>query len=402
MPDIKSIQAELRAAGIDGWLFYDFRGRDPIANRILGLGAALSTRRWFYLVPARGTPRKLVHGIESRALDALPGTKTIYSAREQLQAGLRKLLAGAGTVAMQYSPRNAIPYVSLVDAGTVELVRSHGARVVSSADLVQQFEARWSAAQLASHRAAGRVIDRLIPQAFARAADFVRRGKRLSEYDLQQWMLERFAAGGLTTEDGPIVAVGPNSGDPHYEPRPRSSRPIRAGELLLLDVWGKLKRPGSVYYDVTWTGFLGTAVPRKLARIFGIVREARDAALHAADHALRQGRIIQGWQVDRAARSVIERAGYARYFLHRTGHSIGESVHGNGANMDSLETRDTRRLVPHTCFSVEPGIYLKEFGIRSEINVYVSERSAAATGPVQTELAPLLAPQPARRKNGRR
>ncbi len=392
MPDIRAIQAELRASKLDGWLFYDFHRRDPIAQRILGLPTnAMATRRWFYLIPAKGAPRKLVHRIESGALDSLPGQKLVYAGQDELRRNLPRLVGRAKTVAMQYSPRNAIPYVSMVDAGTVELVRSLGCKVVSSADLVQKFEACWTAEQLQSHLEAGRIIDRITREAFAHAAERVRSNGALTEYDLQQWILEQFRAHSIVAADAPIVAVGPHGGDPHYEPKPTGSAPIRKGDLLLLDIWGKKQSPGSVYYDITWMGFLGSKVPEKYAKIFSIVKQARDAAVAFVQQAVAAGRPIQGWQVDQAAREVIRKAGYGKYFVHRTGHNIGQEVHGNGANMDGLETQDVRRIIPHTCFSVEPGIYLPEFGVRSEVNVYVEEKQARVTGAVQSEILSLLA-----------
>jgi Xaa-Pro dipeptidase len=392
MPDIPAIQAELRASKLDGWLFYDFHRRDPIAQHILELPAdAMATRRWFYLIPAKGAPRKLVHRIESGALNTLPGDKLIYAGKDELRKNLPRLLGRAKTLAMQYSPRNAIPYVSMVDAGTVELVRSLGRKVVSSADLVQKFEARWTPGQFESHLDAGRVIDRVTREAFAYAADSVRRSAALTEYDLQQWILGQFRENSIVADDAPIVAVGPHSGDPHYEPEAKGSAPIRKGDLLLLDIWGKKQVPGSVYYDITWMGFLGDKVPEKFSKIFSIVKGARDAAVAYVQQAVAAGGLIQGWQVDRAAREVIRKAGYAKYFVHRTGHNIGQEVHGNGANMDGLETQDVRRIIPRTCFSVEPGIYLPEFGVRSEVDVYVEEGQARVTGAVQSEILALLA-----------
>jgi len=389
--NLQEIQAELRVQKIDGWLFYDHHRRDPIAARILGSGDGMNTRRWFYLIPARGGPRKLVHRIESTALDHLPGEKAVYSSRPELEAGLKKMLGRTKTLAMQYSPRNEIFYVSLVDAGTIELVRGLKKRVVTSADLVQRFEAAWTPAQAESHRAAGRLVDKITQGAFQRAADHVREGRALSEYDLVQWMLGEFKANGLETEDGPNASVGSSSGDPHYEPRAVASRPIRAGELLLLDVWAKLAQPDSVYYDITWMGFLGPEVPARYAKIFSIAREARDAAVAFVQRNVRAGRSIAGFEVDRVARGVIRKAGYAKNFVHRTGHSIGRDVHGAGANMDDLEIHDVRRILPQTCFSIEPGIYFPEFGIRTEVNVYVDDHDAGTTGAVQHEILPLLA-----------
>ena len=392
MLDINAIQKALRDAKLDGWLFYDFRHRDPIAHRILGLlMESMATRRWFYLIPAKGEPRKLVHRIEAAMLDSLPGSKLIYAGQDELRKNLPRLLARTKKVAMQYSPKNAIPYVSMVDAGTVELVRSHGRKVVSSADLVQVFEACWTPAQYQSHVEAGRVIDRVREGAFLKAAQHVRSGTALSEYDLQQWVLEQFQRNGIVTDEPPIVAVGPHAGDPHYEPKADGSSPIREGDLLLLDMWGKRNAPGSVYYDITWMGYLGASVPGKFAKVFRVVREARDSAISFVRENIAAGRSIEGWQVDRAAREVVRKAGYAKHFVHRTGHSIGEDVHGNGANMDGLETQDVRRIIPSTCFSIEPGIYLPEFGVRSEVNVYVDSREARVTGAIQTEIAPLLA-----------
>jgi Xaa-Pro dipeptidase len=390
MPDIAAIQSALHEQKLDGWLFYDILHRDPIAYRVLALEHALAKRRWFYMIPAKGAPRKLVHRIEAAALDSLPGEKMVYAAAAELEKNLKKLLGRAKNVAMQYSPKNLIPYISLVDAGTVELIRGLGCKVASSADLVQQFEAVWSPGQLESHRAAGLAVDRITQAAFVEAARRVRAGEKFTEHDLQQWMVEQFRASGVVSDSPPIVAVGAHAGDPHYEPKEHGCAEVRRGDLLLLDVWGKTLTPGSVYYDITWVGYLGGKVPPKYAKIFNIVRDARDAAVSFVQANVKAGRAIEGWQVDRAAREVIRKAGYAENFVHRTGHNIGQEVHGTGANMDGLETRDVRRLIPRTCFSIEPGIYLREFGIRSEVNVYVAQGHAEVTGPSQTEILKLL------------
>lgn len=389
--DIGELQKDLRAAKLDGWLFYDFRGRDPIAHRILNLPAGMRTRRWFYFVPTKGTPRKLVHKIEAGALAALPGETLYYAGQKELRDNLKKTLGRAKKVAMQYSPKNAIPYVAMVDAGTVELVRSCGAKVVSSADLVQKYEASWSKEQLDSHLAAGRAIDRIVSEAFAYAAACVKEKKSLTEYDLQQWILRKFADAGIMTEEGPDIAVNENASDPHYGPTKVKAAPIREGDLLLLDVWGKQKAEGSVYYDVTWMGYLGPKVPEKYAKVFKVLTEARDRAVELIRTNVKTGKPLQGWQVDKLARGVVEKAGYGKYFFHRTGHNIGTTVHGNGVNMDGLETYDERHLIPHTCNSVEPGIYLPEFGMRTEVDVYVDDKEARVTGAIQTEILPLLA-----------
>ncbi|HTZ32332.1 MAG TPA: M24 family metallopeptidase [Methylomirabilota bacterium] len=389
--DIAEMQKDLRAAKLDGWLFYDFRGRDPIAHRILGLQPGMRTRRWFYFVPAKGTPKKLVHKIEAGALQSVPGDTLFYASQKELRDNLKKSLGRARKIAMQYSPQNAIPYVAMVDAGTVELVRSLGPKIATSADLVQKYEACWSPSQLESHLAAGRAIDQIVADAFRHAAACVKDKKPLTEYDLQQWIVQRFRAAGIETDEGPDIAVNANASDPHYGPTKEKSAPIREGDLLLLDVWGKLKSPDSVYYDITWMGYLGAKVPDKYAKVFKVLREARDRAVELIQSHVKSGKPLQGWQVDKAARQVVEKAGYGQYFFHRTGHNIGTTVHGNGVNMDGLETQDVRHLIPRTCNSVEPGIYLPDFGMRTEVDVYIDEREARVTGAVQTEILPLLA-----------
>ncbi len=389
--DLEQIQRALRDAQLDGWLFYDHHHRDPIAYRVLGLPRKMCTRRWYYLIPAEGEPQKLVHRIERGSLESLPGASMEYSSWQEQREGLRLLMAGKRNLAMQYSPLNDIPYVDLVDAGTVELVRGLGIEVLSSADLVQQFEARWSPAQLESHLEAGQSVHAMIHAAFGMIREAVRASKPLGEYDLQQEIVRMFESHGLVADDAPLVAVNENTSDPHYSPRRETARPIRQGDLVLLDVWGKRHRPGAVYFDVTWMGFVGETVPERYAEIFAVVREARDAAIDVVRRAMREGRPLRGYQVDDAARGVITRRGYGDYFFHRTGHSIGEEVHGNGANMDNYETRDDRRVLPSTCFSIEPGIYLPEFGVRSEVNVFVEEHDARVTGEVQQALVPLLA-----------
>jgi Xaa-Pro dipeptidase len=389
--DIPEIQKDLRAAKLDGWLFYDFRGRDPIAHRILDLPAGMRTRRWYYFVPAKGTPKKLVHKIEAAALASLPGDTLYYAGQKELRDNLKKALGKSKKVAMQYSPKNAIPYVAMVDAGTVELVKSLGPKVLTSADLVQKYEACWSKEQLESHMAAARAIDVIVKEAFAHAASCVKAQKPLTEYDLQQFILNKFEEAGITNEEGPDVAVNANASDPHYAPSKEKSSPIREGDLLLLDVWGKQKAPDSVYYDISWVGYLGAQVPEKYAKVFRVLCEARDRAVELIRSSVKAGKPLQGWQVDKAARSVVDKAGYGKYFFHRTGHNIGTAVHGNGVNMDGLETQDERHLIPRTCNSVEPGIYMPEFGMRTEVDVYVDEKDARVTGAIQTEILPLLA-----------
>ena len=384
--DLKAVQGELKRRGFDGWLLYDIHHRDPLAYRLLEIAPAMVTRRWYYFIPAAGAPQKLVHRIEPARLDAVPGEKHEYAAWAEQQQKLGAMLGAAKKVAMQYSPLNAIPYVSMVDAGTVELVRSLGKEVVSSADLVQSFQARWTAAQLETHRAAGRAVDEIMRAAFARIGAGVKKGEKLTEYGVQQWFVEQFAARGLTTDHPPIVGVNEHSGDPHFEPRPENTRPIAAGDWVLLDVWAKREQPGAVFYDVTWVGYVGAEIPRRHQEIFEAVRAARDAAVEFVAQGIARGETLRGFQVDDVARGVIRQRGYADQFIHRTGHSIGEEVHSSGANMDNLETHDEREIISGTCFSVEPGIYLPEFGVRLEVDVYVDEKQAGVTGAVQREI----------------
>jgi Xaa-Pro aminopeptidase len=394
MLDLEPMRRALAAAGLDGWLFYDFRGLDPIARKVLGLDPARTgTRRWFYWLPARGEPGKLVHAIEPGMLDALPGEKVIYLSWQSLGEGLKKVLGGARRVAMQYSPRNDVPYVSRVDAGTVELVRGLGVEIVSSADLVQSFDATLSPEQLASHRRAAVFLRALIDEIFAKVSADVRAGRPLTEKAIQDFMDARIKEGGLTYDHGAIVAVNDHAANPHFSVPETGSAPIKKGDLLLIDVWAKEAARGSIYADITWTAFVGERVPPEIDAVFKVVREARDAAVASAREAFRAGRAIHGFEVDRVARGVIAAAGHGERFIHRTGHSIHEEGHGNGANIDDLETHDTRLLLPRTLFSIEPGIYLPgHFGIRSEVNVYHTGSDAEVTGPPhQMELRGLLA-----------
>jgi Xaa-Pro aminopeptidase len=393
MFNLPAIQAAIQEQGLDGWLLYDFRGLNVLARRVIGLPTdAMLSRRWFYFIPAQGEPRKLVHHIEPHALDALPGPHRLYLRWQELEAGVAALVAGAHRLAMEYVPRNANPYVSRVDAGTIELVRSCGAEIFSSGDLVQQFEACWDDEQWAMHLEAARHTRSAYDKAFRFIAERIRQHGSVRETEVQQAILDHFALHKLIADHPPICAVGPHSGDPHYEPGPKSDAPIKEGDFVLIDLWAKLDRPMAVYSDLTWTGFIGTAVPARYQEIFQIVARARDAAISRVREAFRSRTALQGWQVDQAARDVIDQAGYGQYFCHRTGHSIGQETHGNGANMDNLETREQRRVLPRTCFSVEPGIYLPEFGVRSEVNVFVDAQSNVHVtgGSPQEHVVPIL------------
>ena len=387
---IDDIQKALQEEKLDGWLFFDHHQRDPLAYRILKLGPGrVATRRWYYLIPAHGEPKGLVHAIESGVLSGLPGHMQIYSSWPTQAEGLRNILAGCRRVAMQYSPNCAIPYVSLVDGGTLELVRATGVEVVSSANLVQLFDARWSAEQLEMHLEAGRRVDRVRAAAFQKISDALRAGQSITEWQVNRFVREQFDKTGLATDHGPIVGVNAHMSDPHYEPSSEGSSEIRKGDAVLIDMWAKLDKPGAVFYDITWTGYCGASPPSDLQNVFDVVTGARDRAIQRIQGAIGQTAPIHGFEVDDAARGYINEKGFGQYFFHRTGHSIGEEVHGTSANMDNLETHDDRRIIARTCFSIEPGVYLPEFGIRSEVNVYVGEREAKVTGEIQKQLVRL-------------
>ncbi len=381
---IARVQRLLSDSGIGGWLFYGFRDNDPIALRVLGLSSShLATRRWFYLVPATGEPRKLVHRIESAQLDHLPGSKRIYLRWQELQSLLAEVLSGCRQVAMQYSPGNAIPYISRVDAGTVELVRSLGPEVVASGELIQFFECVWDDGQLRQHRETARHLTRIAELAYRHAAGLLRSKGATSEMEIQRFILDQFQESGLVTDSSPIVAVNANSGDPHYQPSEDRNAAIRPNDFLLLDLWAKTAEANSVYADITWNGFFGDQLPPRIGEIFEIVKRSRDNAVDFLNRRFAAGDYPQGWEVDDAAREVIERAGYGAHFVHRTGHNIGQEDHGNGVNFDNLETHDTRRIVPGITCSIEPGIYLPEFGVRSEINVHFAPSGPEITTPSQ-------------------
>lgn len=385
---IDKIQQEIRNQKLDGWLFFDHHLRDPLAYRVLGFNPPRTpTRRWYYLIPAKGEPRGLEHRIERNMTAPLPGEKIPYSSWSEQTEGLRKITSGLKRIAMQYSPMCAIPYVAMVDAGTVELVRSLGLDVVSSAELIQTFEARWNAEQLEMHLEAGRRVDRVRADAFALIHERTRNNAPLTELEVKLAVRDGFSKAGLVTDHGPIVGANANASNPHYEPTEQNHAPIRPGDWVLLDMWAKLDQPDAVYYDITWTAFCGDHPSDRMRQVFGVVTSARDAAIKRVIDAKKDGYALRGFEVDDACRGVIQAAGFGDYFTHRTGHSIGVEVHGNGANMDNLENHDERSVSPWTCFSIEPGIYLPEFGVRSEVNMFVGEKDARVTGQIQREMA---------------
>lgn len=381
------IQEQLRDQKLDGWLLFDHHRRDPIAYRILGLDPKQHiTRRWYYMIPAQGEPLGLVHRIEAGMLGDAPGARLRYSSWVEQVDGLRTLIGARRKIAMQFSPLCAIPYISLVDGGTIDLIRSLGAEVVASAELVQFFEARLDQNGLDSHLQAGRLVDRIRAEAFQLIADRVRNNGEIGEFEVAQFIRTRFAQDGLITESGPIVGVNQNAGNPHYEPDREHNQSIRKDNFVLLDMWAKLDRADAVYYDITWTGYGGRQIPDQIQNVFQTITSARDAAIETVVSAMSNKHDLRGFQVDDAARSVISKAGFGPSFTHRTGHSIGLEIHGNGANMDNLETHDDRRIIPWTCFSIEPGVYLENFGVRSEVNMFVLDESATVTGEIQKQL----------------
>ena len=389
--NLEAIQTALREAGHDGWLFYDHHHRDPIGERILGLDPeAHITRRWYYYVPAQGQPRKLVHRIEQGRLDSLPGSKGLYSSWQELAGGLESMLDGATRLAMQYSPNNAIMYVSMVDAGTVEFLRSLGKQIMSSADLVSQFEAVLNQEQVASHKVAQSAIDVILEEAWRKIGRTLRPASgtagELTEFAMVQFLSDAMKCEGLVWENGPNVSVNANCSDSHYEPTAERTSPICQGDFVLIDIWGRLDKPDSVFYDITWTGVVGREPTDREQLVFETVRNARDAAINAVETAFAADHPIRGFEADDAARAVIRTAGLGQYFTHRTGHNIAQEIHGPGAHLDNLETHDERLLLPYTCFSVEPGIYLPEFGVRSEVDMMTAPGKAWVTGKIQREL----------------
>jgi Xaa-Pro aminopeptidase len=393
MFDLDKIQAALKQFNLDGWLLYDFRGSNVLARRVLDLDDShITSRRFLYFIPVEGTPQKLVHRIESGTLDHLPGNKTVYLRWQELEAGIQSIIGSAKQIGMEYSPRNGNPYISKVDAGTIELVKSFGVNIVPSGDLIQLFEATWTTEQWDMHLEADCCTTSSFDMAWKFIAQQVRSGGSVEEVTVQQRIMQHFADHNMVTSHAPIVAVGPHSGDPHYETGTGENTAITEGSFVLIDQWCKLDKPNSVYSDLTRTGYVGSSVPDEYTKIFNIVAAARDAAINCVKSAYAQGQPLQGWQVDQSCRDVIDAAGYGEFYVHRTGHSIGQETHGNGANIDNLETHEERLVLPGTCFSIEPGIYLPEFGVRSEINVFIDQKKTVHVtgGPVQTEVVSIV------------
>jgi len=389
--DISTIQETLRQWNIDGWLLYDFHHSNPIAYQVLNLPDSFVTRRWFYWIPKDGVPIKLVHSVEAEYFEELPGRNCVYTGWQEMNAHLEGMLASIDSVAMEYSPNAAIPYISRVDSGTIELVKSFHVEVVSSADLVQLFQARWDEEAYQLHKQTVPIMFQLKDQAFQLIADRIKQGSPVTEIQVQNWLLQQFEEHDLVTDNPPIVAINEHSGQVHYSPNEKNALPIQKGDFVLIDLWARKSHPKATYVDITWTAYAGESVPERYRRIFDIVIEARDSGIQLLKERWASGDAIAGWEVDNAVRSVVEESGYGKFFTHRTGHSLNTSVHGNGVNIDNLETQDRRKIIPGLGFTIEPGIYLSEFGIRSEIDIYVEKDGPVVTTmPLQTEIIPLL------------
>lgn len=376
--DIDGIQAAIRAAGLDGWLLYDLHARNEVTDRLIGLGDM--SRRFFVLIPAEGEPTAVIHGIEQAPWDQWPWRKRVYVGWQELATTLRDTLRGSARVAMEYSPDAAVPVIDLVPAGIVELVRSTGVEVVSSGDLVTRFYACWTPEQLQSHYTAAAGLAQIAEATFTRLGHAVDAGERINEVQMRDWVLEDMTAHGIAVGGDAITATGVSAADPHYSPQDGGAV-FERGDIVLLDLWSK-QSEDMVYADQTWMAFLGPAVPERAAALFAVIRDARDAAVDFLQSTWKDGRPIEGREVDDVARRVVTAAGHGAYFIHRTGHSIDRSTHGMGPNIDNLETNDTRRLMPGVGFSIEPGIYIPgEIGVRTEINVYMSESGPEVTTP---------------------
>ena len=389
--DLRTIQKALKDTNLNGWLFYDFHGSDMIGKRILNIPAeSVQTRRWYYYIPARGIPVKLVHSIEREVLDHLPGKKIVYLGWQEMENQLQNIFSTGDKIAIQYSPKNAIPYISRVDAGTYELLKSFKVKLHSSADLIQQFEACLTQSQLNTHINAAKHLNTIVKKTFKTIKQKIQEHEEINEYIIQQFMIDEMDKKGLYYANPPIVAANQNSGNPHYVPTQEDHSPIYPGSVIQLDIWAKENNENAIYADISWVGYVGETVPDEQKKIFSIIKTARDLAVDFIDQSIKSNKIIFGWQVDNISRNYINDAGYGSYFLHRTGHSIGRDVHANGVNIDNLETKDERKIIAGTCFSIEPGIYFSKYGMRTEINVYVDDNGAHVfTQPLQNEIVTL-------------
>ena len=390
--NLADITRYIAEENLDGWLFYNFQNRDSCANEILEMPPErLLTRRWFYLISTQGEPIKLVHKIESAALDHLPGIKKTYAGWKELQKNLEETLQGKKNICMQYSPNNSIPYVSYVDAGTVECIRNLGVQVHSSANLLQRFNALWDENALQSHLEVADLLREIVLHAFRLVGEHIQENKQITEHDVQQFILQQFENNNLFTDHLPIVAANQHSGDPHYETLAQGSTILKPNDFLLIDLWAKQKTKNAVYADITWVASISQEIQPIHQKIFNIVKEARDAAVEFVQTSFAQQTAIQGYQVDDICRNYITDKGYGDYFIHRTGHNIERELHGRGVHMDNYETRDERYILNNMGFSIEPGIYLPEFGVRLELNMYTKDNQAYVSGmPVQDQIIAIM------------
>lgn len=386
---IPQIQQFLQREKLGGWLIYDFRGLNAVACELVPPDKYHVTRRWFYFIPAQGEVTLLAHKIEQANYPALPGRKQYYAGLQEMHEHLRALLPSGITVAMEYSPMNDVPTVSFIDAGMLELLRAQGVNVVTSAQLIQEFQARWSVEQLQTHIAAAKILHEAQAEAFRLIEKRLHAQQPINEYEVQKYILDKMEAGDCMTDAAPIVAVNANASNPHYAPTADTFSPIKKGDVILIDLWAKKKTPGAVFADITWIGYAGKNVPTRVQEVFKVVTGARDTGVRVIQEHAKAGELLQGFRVDEAVRRYITEAGFGKYFFHRTGHSLGMLTHDRGVNIDSYETRDTRALTTGVAFSIEPGVYLEEFGIRSEINVYMGEHGPEVHTPAQTEITTL-------------
>ena len=377
---VQQAQEFMAGRDVDGWLLYDYRGVNPIFWDTVGPISNVTRPCWLW-IPAAGDPRLLVSFVDGGRFSHLGLSMSIFVSRADMTARLGELVGGRTTVAMEYSPEGRLPRISRVDAGTLEMVRGFGVEVVSSADLVQYATQRWTPGQLESHRHAADRLGRIVLEAFEHIGD--RLSAMPTEYDVAEFIRTRFVEEGLKVTDGPIVAVNKHASDPHFEPPASGSSPIAIGDWVLIDLWARLPGEDSMFADITWTAFVGETVPIKHQEVFDAVIGARDAALSALTEAFRRGGTVQGWELDKVARDHIVAAGYGKYFNHRLGHSLGREVHSNAVNLDGWETHDTREVIPGVAVTMEPGIYLPEFGVRSEIDVFISKDGPIVTTAVQ-------------------
>jgi Xaa-Pro dipeptidase len=390
--NMKDVQKYMKENGIDAWVLYDFQGMNSIAQFIAGTKDKAITRRYFYFIFSNGKISALVHSVERSKFQHIEGNVVGYSSLKDMVGSLKEILKSSNIIAMEYSPLCATPYVSKVDAGILELLRSvkKGIEIVSSADMIQLTKSRWEDAGYKLHMDASKKIDAIKDQTFKLICDKVKSKEIITEYDVQQFVIRRFNEENIITIYEPVIAVNKNSSDPHYMPTKEMNKPIKEGDIIIVDLDGKMNEDGAVFADMTWVGYVGKSVPVKYKRIFDIVAEARDAVVDSLTRAYSQKKVLEGWQLDDVARNIIRKSGYEKNFLHRTGHSIDTEIHGSGVCLDNFETRDVRKIIKGVGFSVEPGIYLDEFGIRSEIDVYIGEKGPEVTTKIQRAIIPIL------------